>query len=76
MLHDEEVTVKSVIQKTILGRKAFRMLRSKYGERAFQDMVKTGRHRRRILSGVLSVPKYFFGVSLIMLMRSFIRRIP
>jgi glycosyltransferase involved in cell wall biosynthesis len=76
MLHDEEVTVKSVIQKTIVGRKAFRKLRSKYGEQAFQDMVKTSRHRKRILTGVLSVPKYFFGVSTIMLMRSLIRRIP
>jgi GT2 family glycosyltransferase len=76
MFHDENVTVKSIIQKTILGREPFRKLRSKYGEQAYQEMIRTSHHRRRIIAGLLSVPKYFFGVALIMLMRSFIRRIP
>lgn len=76
MFHDENVTVKSIMQKTILGREAFRKLRSKYGEQAYQEMVRTSHHRRRIIVGLLSVPKYFFGVSMIMLMRSFVRRIP
>lgn len=76
MFHDESVTVKSIIQKTILTRKPFRKLKSKYGNQAYQEMVRVSHHRRRILTGLLSTPKYFFGVSMIMLMRSLIRRIP
>jgi glycosyltransferase involved in cell wall biosynthesis len=76
MFHDEDVTVRSIIQKTILTRKPFRKLKIKYGDQAFQNMVRASHHRRRIISGLLSTPKYFFGVSIIMLIRSFIRRIP
>jgi len=76
MLHDEDVTVRSIIQKTILGRKAFRKLRSKYGEQAYRKIVNAGRHRKRIFVGLLRAPRYLLGVSLIMFMRSFIRRIP
>lgn len=76
MFHDENASVKSIIQKTILTRKSFRKLKSKYGELAYQDMVRASHHRKRILAGLRGTPKYFFGVSVIMLMRSFIRRIP
>jgi GT2 family glycosyltransferase len=76
MLHDENVTLASIIQKTMLSRKAFRKLRSKYGEQAFQDLVDAGSRRKRILRRLLDAPKYLFGVSIIMFTRSFIRRIP
>jgi glycosyltransferase involved in cell wall biosynthesis len=76
MLHDENVTVKSIIQKTILTRRPFRELRSKYGEQAFQRIVRPSFHRRRIVKELLIRPKYIFGVLFIMSTRAIIRRIP
>jgi GT2 family glycosyltransferase len=76
MLHDENVSVKSIVQKTILTREPFRKLRSKYGEHAFHRIVRSGFHRRRILKELLKRPKYIFGVLFIMSTRAIIRRIP
>jgi glycosyltransferase involved in cell wall biosynthesis len=76
MIHDEDLTLKSVIIKTFLARRGFRKLKDKYGEKVFTRIVKPTYHRMRIIKFLLKQPKYLPGVFLIMSLRFLIRRLP
>jgi len=76
MIHDEDLTLKSVIIKTFLARKGFRKLKDKYGEKVFKRIVKPTYHRMRIIKFLLKQPKYLLGIFLIMSLRFLIRRLP
>jgi glycosyltransferase involved in cell wall biosynthesis len=77
IMHDETaVSVSSIIRKTVLTKEPFRKLKERYGSQAYQEIVRSGFERRRILSELLKKPKYIFGVSFIMFTRAVVRRIP
>ncbi|MEM3885056.1 MAG: glycosyltransferase [Nitrososphaerota archaeon] len=76
LIHDERVTVTDTLRKTLLSRKAFKMLRQIYGRETYQKLVRTQFHRRRILRELLTSPAHILGVVLIMVVRFIARRIP
>lgn len=76
LTHDERVTVTDILRKTLLSRKAFKMLRQAYGREIYQKLVRAQFHRRRIVRELLVNPVYVLGVVLIMVARFIARRIP
>lgn len=76
LIHDEEVGLKAILYKTLASRRAFRELKKRYGETAFNRMVKPSFHRKRIFNELLRKPQYALGVFLTMCIRFIIRRIP
>ncbi len=76
LVHDEHVTVTDILRKTLLSRKAFTIIGKTYGREAYQKLVRTQYHRRRILRELLASPAQILGVVLIMLVRFIARRIP
>ncbi|MEM2909608.1 MAG: hypothetical protein QXO01_00860 [Nitrososphaerota archaeon] len=76
LAHDERVTVTDTLRKTLLSRKAFRMLRQAYGRETYQKLVRTQFHRKRILRELLANPVHILGVALIVVMRFIARRMP
>ncbi len=76
IVHDEDVGFNNVIQKTILSRRPFRLLKSTYGADSFSLIVRANFHRKRILKEVSRQPKYLPGVLFLMSTRFILRRIP
>ncbi|MCS7136149.1 MAG: glycosyltransferase [Nitrososphaerota archaeon] len=76
LIHDESITMTDTLRKTLLSRKAFRMLKQTYGREIYQRLVRTQFHRRRIFRELLASPIHILGVALIMIVRFIARRIP
>lgn len=76
MDHDEDVTLRSIITKTLISKKSFKRLREEYGKDTYASVVRAPYHRKRILKELLRSPKYIFGVLFMMFVRFVIRRIP
>jgi glycosyltransferase involved in cell wall biosynthesis len=75
ILHDKNYQLSSVLRKTMLARKPYRVLEGKYIEVERRSWVETTTKRKRIVKALLEQPSLIFGVSIAIFSSFFVRRI-
>jgi len=75
MIHDETNQFGSVLRKTLFARKPYKNLQKEYGQ-TLDALTQKPTERKRILEILLKEPILIPGVSLVMFVLFFIRRIP